>query len=145
MFFQDDSCPFSNGDLSFIFVGRGNYWFFCWPLDVEYVVLGFRVSLTQCLFVVAAIPATSSRHFGKKTPPKTNMDTQNSHIWKEIQFWNPSFLVSMLDFGGVIHTKFYESFPVGIFGSQPTLSWSRVDEFLYNSSWQTTRKLQWPH
>ena len=31
------------------------------------------------------------------------MDTQNSHIWKEIHFLKPSFLVSMLDFGGVNH------------------------------------------
>ena len=76
MFGFDDSCPFQmapfQGTNSFIFV----------PLNIEYVVLASqaRVSLTQCLFVVAAIPATSSRHVGKKTPPKTNMDTQNSHI-----------------------------------------------------------------
>ena len=42
------------------------------------------------------------------TPPKTIMDTQNSHIWKElkshiwkeIHFKKPSFLVFMLDFRG---------------------------------------------
>ena len=35
------------------------------------------------------------------TPPKkTNMDTQNSHIWQKTHVKEPSFLVSMLDFGG---------------------------------------------
>ena len=30
------------------------------------------------------------------------MDTQNSHIWKEVTFKKPSFLVSMFDFWGVV-------------------------------------------
>ena len=36
-------------------------------------------------------------------PLKTNMDTQNSHVWKEIHFktHHSWYLVSMLDFGGV--------------------------------------------
>ena len=36
-----------------------------------------------------------------QTPLETNMDTQNSHIWKEVHLKKTSFLVSMLNFGGV--------------------------------------------
>ena len=44
------------------------------------------------------------------TPPKTNMDTQNCHIWKEIYtFKNTSFLVSMLVVGRVICNYFFWS------------------------------------
>ena len=42
------------------------------------------------------------------TPMKSNIDTQNSHVWKEtITFSKPSFLVSMLDFGGVVSYMFH--------------------------------------
>ena len=42
------------------------------------------------------------------TPPKGNMDIQNSHIWKEIHLKNHHFwicLASMLDFGGIISNR----------------------------------------
>ena len=40
------------------------------------------------------------------TPLKSNVDTQNSHVWKEIHFPNPSiFLVSFLDFKGILSYK----------------------------------------
>ena len=42
------------------------------------------------------------------TPMKSNIDTQNSHVWKEIiTFTKPSFLVSILDFGGVVSYMFH--------------------------------------
>ena len=40
------------------------------------------------------------------TPPKTNVDTQNSHIWKEIQLKNHHFWVSLLDFGCVHGSRY---------------------------------------
>ena len=42
----------------------------------------------------------------------TPVDTQNSHVWKEIHLKNTSFLVSMLDFGGVdLVFDFWETAP----------------------------------
>ena len=63
-------------------------------------------SITSCIhktFFVRlefAYPATVPYY----TPLKSKIDTQNSHVWKEIHFPKPSLLVSMLDFGGVFAT-----------------------------------------
>ena len=43
------------------------------------------------------------------TPLKSNIDTQNSHVWKEIHLKTPSFWVSMLDFGRVTKDYFQQS------------------------------------
>ena len=43
----------------------------------------------------------NSKVSSKIIPMKSKIDTQNSHVWKEIHVPNHHFLVSMLDFGGV--------------------------------------------
>ena len=46
-------------------------------------------------FLCAMKKNTVTPHTGY-TPENQRLDSQNSHVWKEMKFWKPSFLVSML-------------------------------------------------
>ena len=72
-----------------------------WRLEDDPFLLGrpiFRayVKLRWCITQQEVTPIT---------PLKANMDTQKSHIWKEIHLKNHHFSISMLDFGGINHPK----------------------------------------
>ena len=92
------------------------------------------------------------------TPLKSNINTKNNHIWKEIHFPNHKFWVSMLDFGGVglsSHDFLWSSCRVAMFScyrifpkktrlktetnclimSLKRTSASRTDYSLKNSGW----------
>ena len=66
--------------------------------DMAVLKLQEGVSWQQCVvfFMIAVIC------FFKYTPPKTNMDTKNDGLEKVTPF-KKSFLVSMLDFSGVMY------------------------------------------
>ena len=87
-----------------------------------------QLSVTKTLYLFAVCTGSGYRilHIpiyiyglqATTTPPKTNMDTQNSHIWKEIHLKDHHFWASMLDLRGGYKdpqetNQYYAEMPLG--------------------------------